>query len=64
MLNIKNVDIIITKTAQVLLVYEYINNELRRDLSRSKDNFTISNLLKKLRYQKIFNSIFTKKIIK
>ena len=52
MLNAKNVDIIVTKTTQILFVYEHINEKLRRDLSRSKDNFTITDLLKKLRYQK------------
>ena len=53
MLNVKNIDIINIKTMQVLFIYEHINNELRRDLSRFKNNFTIANLLKELRYQKI-----------
>ena len=50
MFNVKNINIIITKTAQILFIYEHINEKLRRDLSRSKNNFTIANLLKKLRY--------------
>ena len=52
MLNVKNVDIIITKAAQVLFIYEHINEKLRRDLSRSKDNSTIADLLEELRHQK------------
>ena len=48
MFNIKNINIIITKITQILFIYEYINEELRRDLLYSKNNFTIANLLKEL----------------
>ena len=50
MLNVKNINIIITKITQVLFIYKYINEKLRRDLLYLKNNFTIANLLKELRY--------------
>ena len=49
-LNVKNASIAITKAAQILLIYKYIDSELRRNLSRFRENFIIAELLEKLRY--------------
>ena len=51
-LNAKNAGIAATEAAQVLLAYEHMDGELRRDLPRPKDNSTIADLLEELRHQK------------
>ena len=51
-LNSKNTNIVTTNETQVLLIYKYIDDELRRDLLRPTFVFTVASLLKKLRYQK------------
>ena len=50
MFNVRNINIIIIKTTQILFVYKYINDELCRDLLYLKNNFIIINLLKELRH--------------
>ena len=40
-LNGKNSSLATTKASQVLLAYEYIDSELRRDLLKPKDILTI-----------------------
>ena len=52
MLNVKYVNIATTEIAQILLIYKYIDSELRRNLSRSRENFIIIEILEKLQYQK------------
>ena len=45
----KNTDLASIKTKQVLLTYEHINVELRRDLSRPLETSIISSLINELR---------------
>ena len=45
----KNTDLTLIKIKQVLLTYEYINVELRRDLFRSSKTSIISSLINELR---------------
>ena len=51
-LNGKNAGIASTESAQVLLAYEHIDGQLRRDLPRPTDGSTIASLLEELRFQK------------
>ena len=51
-LNGKNAGIAATEQAQVLLAYEHIDGQLRRDLPRPTDTSTIASLLEELRFQK------------
>lgn len=51
-LNSKNAGIATTEAAQVLLAYEHIDGELRRDLPRPTEASTVSSLLDELRHQK------------
>ena len=51
-LNGKNAGIASTEQAQVLLAYEHIDGQLRRDLPRPTDSSTVANLLEELRHQK------------
>lgn len=51
-LNSKNAGIATTDAAQVLLAYEHIDGELRRDLPRPTEASTVSSLLEELRHQK------------
>ncbi len=51
-LNSKNAGIATTEAAQVLLAYEHIDGELRRDLPRPTEASTVSSLLEELRHQK------------
>lgn len=51
-LYVKNIEIINTEKAQVLLAYKYIDSELRLHLQRPQENSTISGLLEELRYLK------------
>ena len=62
--NIKNVNIIIIDTIKTFFVYKHINNEIKRNLFKFTKSSTMFNLIEKLRYQKIFNLLFTKKVIK
>ena len=50
--NDKNVNIIIIDIIQILLAYEHINNELKRNLFKLTKLSTMFNLLEKLRHQK------------
>ena len=50
--NNKNINIAIIETAQILLIYEYINNKLRRNFFYFINNSIIINLLKEFRYRK------------
>lgn len=51
-LHAKNAGIATTEAAQVLLAYEHMDGELRRDLPRPQDNSTIPGMLEELRHQK------------
>ena len=51
-LNGKNAGIATNDAAQVLLAYEHIDRELRRDLPRPKSSLTIANLLEELCHHK------------
>lgn len=60
-LNSKNAGIAATEPAQVLLAYEHIDGELRRDLSRPTEASTVAALLEELRHQKdIWYDIYSK----
>ena len=57
----KNVGLALTETKQVLLAYEHMNAELRRDLPRPLETSTIPSLINELRLQKdIWYDIYSK----
>ena len=48
--NDKNINIVIIDIAQILLAYEHINDELKRNLFKSMKISTVFSLLEKLRH--------------